>query len=334
MKKAYAVCMVLVICLFSAMSVAQAAAPKQPDMAKLAESDLSRFKHAVSSLDGYRGDSTLLEAARVELQDILARNPRYAPAHREMARYFIMRGHINSSSFEPGSLEAAEYAINKALEINPEYAEAYVLFGHLYRLMDRHREAVAAVEKAEKLGTNDPWLHNNWADLLIDEGKYEQAAQRYRKVINSKTPNKKAMGAALEGVIRYYIDIGDLNQADSFHRKKIEYEPDAAWGYGNYGQFLLCKKDDYENSIRRSRQALRIMDYGMGRYWLAAALYRKWAQSVVSGGPDSGKRYFNEAFALYPDPHEIAAKTRFCPSLKRVSEALEKSAGQTGVRKL
>lgn len=325
MKQIMTACVVLVMFLAPAVSLGETMAQKQPDIVKLNDADLLRFKRAVNLLDGYRGDSASLEAASADLKNILVRNPRYAPAHREMARYFIMRGHINSERFEPGALEAAEYAINKALEIDPKYAEAYVLFGHLYRLMGRHREALEALEKAEKLGTNDPWLYNNWADLLIDEGKYEEAVTRYRKVIDSKTPNKKAMGAALEGVIRYYVSVGKLDKADLFYKKSIVLEPDSAWGYGNYAQFLLCKKDDYEDSILRSRQALRIMNYGVGRYWLASALYRKWAQSVISGAPDSGKKYFIEAMELYPDPYGIAANAGSCPPMKLVGDALIRS---------
>lgn len=324
MKQIMAACVAFVLILAPAVSTGKTM-QKQPNIVKLNDADRLKFNRAVANLDGYRGSSASLEAASIDLKNILVRNPRYAPAHREMARYFIMQGHISSQRFEPGSLEAAEYAINKALEIDPKFAEAYVLFGHLYRAMGRHREALAALEKAEKLGKNDPWLYNNWADLLIDEGKYEEAVRRYRKVIDSKTPNKKAMGAALEGVIRYYVSVGKLDMADSFYKKSIAFEPDSAWGYGNYAQFLLCKKDDYENSIVRARQALHIMNYGVGRYWLASALYRKWAQSVISGVPNSGKKYFSEAMALYPDPYEITASVGSCPSMKLVLDALRLS---------
>jgi len=233
-----------------------------------------------------------------------------------------MRGHINSLRFQTGSLEAADASIKKAIEIDPHYAEAFVLRGHLYRLMGRHQEALAALEKAEKLGTTDPWLQNNWADLLIDEGKYEEAARRYRNVIDSQTGNKKAMGSAFEGLIRHYTSVGKLDQADAMYRKRIEFEPNAAWGYGNYAQFLLCQKDDYENSITRSRQALNIMNYGVGRFWLAAALYRKWAQSAIAGTNDKGTQYFLEAQAISPSPNKIAGYAGNCPPVQFIAKAL------------
>jgi len=216
--------------------------------------------------------------------------------------------------------------IKKALEIDPKYADACVLLGHVYQLMNRLGEGIAALEKAEKLGTTEPWLQLNWAAILIDQGKYEEAAKRYRKVIDSNTPNKKAMVSAFEGLSLYYESIGKLDEADKIYQKQIAFEPEAAWGYGNYAHFLLCQKDDYEKSIARSREALRIMDYGMGRYWLAAALYRKWAQSVNTGRPDTGAQYFAEAQAIYPDPSQIAADEKSCPPLGLIKKAIARSS--------
>lgn len=282
----------------------------------------AKVNHAVELLDGYRGATSALETARAELDAVLKENPLHARAYREKARYFIMRGHISSSRFQPGSLEAAEASLNKAIDIDPKYAEAFVLRGHLYRLMDRHQEARTALKKAEALGTSDPWLQNNWADLLLDEGNNEAAVERYRIVIDSKTPNKKAMGSAFEGLIRYYRGVRSLTEADEMYRKKIDLEPDAAWGYGNYAEFLLCERDDYENSIARSRQALNIMNYGAGRYWLAAGLYRKWAESAVNGDADNGRQSWVEANAIYPDANEIVAHAGMCPALRFVANAL------------
>ncbi|MFC5476220.1 tetratricopeptide repeat protein [Paraherbaspirillum soli] len=322
MKRLYIVSTIVIFASAPAFAAAEKYNSTPAEQSILRDSYSARFNHAVASLDHYRGDTSSLEAARAELESVLKEKPRYAPAYRELARYAIMSGHINYKNFQPGSLEAAESSIKKAIEISPNYAEAYVLLGHVYGLMNRHQDAVAALEQAKKLGTKDPWLQNNWADLLIDEGKYEEAAQLYRQVVDSKTSNKKAMGSALEGLIKYYKAVGKLDQADEIYRKQLEFEPDAAWGYGNYAQFLLCQKDDYEQSIKRSRQALSIMNYGAGRYMLAAALYRKWAQSVISGVPDSGKPYFTEAQTLYPDLHEIVTNNKNCSPLNHIKEAL------------
>jgi Tfp pilus assembly protein PilF len=287
------------------------------------EALLSKYRNAVELIDGYRGNSAELEAAHAELSAVLDANPGYAPAHREMARYLILRGYIRGRTFRPGSLEAADAYISRALEIDPGFAEAFVLRGHLYYLMGRHQDAVAALTKAEQLGTSDPWLQNNWASLLIDERKYEEAARRYRAVIDSKTPNKKAIAAAFEGLTDYYKAQRRFDEADEIYRKQIEFEPTTAWTYGNYAKFLLCLRGDHDRSIVQAREALQIMDYGVARYWLASGLYKKWAKEVIGGTPEKGGPYYAEAQKIYPDVYRIASNTRECPPLAEVRTALD-----------
>lgn len=305
-----------------ALLLLQAAIPVAADSLPK-EAFLSKYRNAVELLNGYRGNAAELEAARAELSAVLDANPGYALAHREMARYLIMSGHIRARNFRPGSLEAADAYISRALEIDPGFAEAFVLRGHLYRLMGRHKDAVAALTRAEQLGSPDPWLQINWADLLIDERKYEEAAKRYRAVIDSKTPNKKATAAAFEGLTDYYEAQRKFAEADEMYRKQIEFEPNTAWTYGNYAKFLLCQRDDHDRSIVQAREALQIMDYGVGRFWLASGLYKKWAIEVIGGTPETGASYYSEAKEIYPDVDQIASNTRACPPLAEVRRALD-----------
>ena len=275
---------------------------------------------AIDLLDTYRGDSTKLETAKTLLEEIVQKDPDNAAAFRELARYYIMRGHISYQDFRPGSLDAAEASVKKALEINPDYAEAYVLAGHLYRLMKRPVDARNALSRADALGTEDPWLQNNWADVLLDDGKYEEAAQRYQKVIDSETNNQKAMVVAFEGLGAYYKSIGRLDEADAIYRKTIAYEPESAWNHGNYAQFLLCMRDDYETAMEQAARALQIMNYGVGRNILASALYRKWADQIMKGETVAANESFaNAAAKASGSPTQIVASIcGNCAALKAV----------------
>ena len=314
--------LVLVLALPTTTSAVQEGQRQAPASAPSDSHDI-RLARARDLINAYRGDASLLDRARVDLEEILRQNPSFAPAYREFARYFIKRGHINYLRFAPGSLELAEESLKKAITIDPDYADAYVLFGHLYRLMDRPEEAKLALKKAEAIGTSLPWLHLNWADILLDEGRNDEAAQKYRTVINSKTRNKSAMTAAFEGLTRYYESIGNLDGADEIYRKKIAYEPDSAWNHGNYAEFLLCVRDNFDAAIQRARDALDRMNYGAGRYFLAAALYRKWAHFVVvEKDREGGARYFKEAQSIYPNVWQIVANTQNCPSVRIVQQAL------------
>jgi Tfp pilus assembly protein PilF len=161
----------------------------------------ARLERAFTILNEFRGNTAVLDSARKELDAILAADPSYAPAYREYARYFIMAG-AHGGHFEQTHLQAAEAALNRALEIDPDYADAFVLFGHLYFLMDRNTEAKRALAKAEALGSKSPWLHINWAAILFDEGKVAAANTRYKTVLDSNTDNFKAIRSARWGLVR------------------------------------------------------------------------------------------------------------------------------------
>ncbi len=293
------------------------------------EGDLSpngsrNYKHARQLLDNYRGRASHLEGARVALTQVIDENPSYAPAYREFARYVIMRGHIRYLRFREGTLEAAEALLNRATEIDPDYAEAYVLYGHLYRLMGRYEAAMQALDKADRLGSTSPWLHINWADIHIDEGRHEEAAKRYREVLKSGGDDRRANTAAYEGLIKYFKSTDNLDAADRTYREAIAAEPENAWNYGNYAEFLLCTKDQYDLAIARAREALKRLDYGVGRLILASALYRKWAQFVVNEErPQDGRHVFQEAESIYPDVWKLAADVQRCPPMIVVQRALQ-----------
>lgn len=276
---------------------------------------------AVALLDSWRGDSSVLNTARVKLDSILRSNPNVAAAHREYARYHIMSGYISGNRVAPASLAAAERSLNESLRLNPRYAEAYVLAGHLYFLQNRLPDAMDALAKAKAIGTSDPWLPLNTADVLIAQGKLDEAALNYQSVIASGTKNSKAMLAAFSGLIRCYENTGQLQKADEAYKRKIAYEPQSAWSYGNYAAFLLCTKDDAEAAIAQFRKALDRMNYGMARSGLAAALYRKGAMGAEGRHPTDASALLREAQSLRTGtPAEVV--TSFCGGGPAVSAVL------------
>src|SRR3990167_6032512 len=97
---------------------AQAQASKAPAIDPASKAALDE---AVALLDSWRGDSSALNAARAKLDGILRSDPKFAAAHREYARYYIMSGYISGSMGTPASLAAAERSLDEALRLNPNY---------------------------------------------------------------------------------------------------------------------------------------------------------------------------------------------------------------------
>ncbi len=271
----------------------------------------SQFSEAREILNSYRGQGEKLKQADAILRKVIQKNNSFAPAYREYGRLFIMAGHIVNDDFKKGSLGPAESTILKSIEIEPEYADSFVLLGHLYTKMKRYGEAKIALEKAEEIGTEVPWLHLNWADFYIKLGKYEEAILRYKYVLKKGTSNKKAYSNALNGIPTVYWYLGEYDKVDEGYKQLLNYEPESAWNWGYYSNFLLYKYEDVDGAIANGRKALSIMDYGLGRATLASALYTKWAQLLQNPNEKSeSAQYFNEAWELYPYPEKIINETQ------------------------
>ena len=138
------------------------------------------FSRARNILDSWRGQGEKLSEADALLRSVIQQDSNFAPAYREYGRLYVMTGYINYDNFKEGSLSPAEASILKSIEIEPNYADSYVLLGHLYTNMKRYNDAQNALVKAEKIGTNSPWLQVNWGALLIEQEQYEEALKRYR----------------------------------------------------------------------------------------------------------------------------------------------------------
>lgn len=273
-------------------------------------------------LDSWRGQSSILEAAKKEIDAALAVNSSSPSSLKELARYYIMDGYINNSNYKPGSLSKAEAALNKAIAADPGFVGSYILFGHLYLQMNRLHDAKTALSKADQIGSEDPWLQLNWADVLIKEGKFDEAIERYNKVIDAGTTNRKAMLVAFGGMINYYYALNKFDQVDATYKKQIAYEPTSAWTYGNYANFLLCAMDKYDDAITQARKALSLMEFGMGRFVLGSALYRRWAHLSMFGEPGEATAALKEARAVFPDIEAVVANAKNCSAMATVEQVL------------
>ncbi|MBK8738312.1 MAG: ankyrin repeat domain-containing protein [Betaproteobacteria bacterium] len=115
----------------------------------------------------------------------------------------------------------------------------------------------------------------------------------------------------------------DYDQADLAYRRQIELSSVAPWPMGNYSRFLRVRRLDTAGSERYARQALAIMEYGMARDSLAAALYLQWAELRASGkNPERANALFAEASRLNPDLSELVNEIGYYPRAHPILDAL------------
>ncbi|MDA0525231.1 tetratricopeptide repeat protein [Methanococcoides alaskense] len=123
-----------------------------------------------------------------------------------------------------GRHEEALEAHNKALELNPDYADAWNNKGVVLGNLDRHEEALEAYKKALELNPDyaDAW--NNKGVALSYLGRHEEALEAYKKAIDLDPENAEAWnnkGVALR-------DLGRHEEALEAYKKALDLNPDDA----------------------------------------------------------------------------------------------------------
>ncbi|MBF0552113.1 MAG: ankyrin repeat domain-containing protein [Deltaproteobacteria bacterium] len=303
----------LIIVLTSCLSIFQPVTAQETGQPS-AMKEFDGTERATELLNSWRSSHKVLDEAKEILDQTLRANPNNYKALKELSRYYIKDGLIKGkymevegrillvSQFKWGSLELAESTLKKALGIKPDYADGYVLLGHVYTKQLKFKLAREALTKAESIRTDTPWLHLNWAELLVSTGEKEAAVDRYMRVLKSGTTEKAALVNAYNYLVDYYKEIKQYDKVNDIYKQMTEIDPKDAWLRGNYADFLRIQLGAYDEAIKYAREALRIMNYGVGRKILACCLCAKSADLVINhkGKEDEAQKYFDEAFQVFP----------------------------------
>lgn len=118
-------------------------------------------------------DHETLRATRKTLAALAAAHPTYADLHFGLSLVAEQLGEIDRA------IEAAE----KAIAINPRYAEACLLAVRLYVKSGRPEQAVDHCRKATELRPRWVDAHVRLGGLLNDQGRKDEAATAYRKAL-------------------------------------------------------------------------------------------------------------------------------------------------------
>lgn len=234
-------------------------------------------------LNEWNGDTDLLESARVEIERVLETNPDSAEAHRRHGLYLLNRAMHNGTDFAPQGMAEAEKALDRALELDPRDSAALLLRVSVYRHQKRFEEARTALQHAETLGADPAHVHRKWADLLMDEGKPQEALAHCKRIEETGEAQKDSADRCAIYPLRV---LQRFDEADRLFREIIRRDSASAWDHGNHARFLLCDLREAKAAADSASRALTLMNYPHARLTLAAALYVHWAELTNAGKRD------------------------------------------------
>ena len=142
-----------------------------------------------------------------------------------------------------GRYDRALLKLNKAIEQDPDYALAHNFLGVLYSRLERPQLAYKEFEKSLSLLPNDSTILNNYAIFLCEQGKYEQAEQKFKKVINN--PLYINRPGAYQSAASCAFNNNKVELAEELYRKSLALNPDMPGSFLGLAK-IYYKKGNYQ----------------------------------------------------------------------------------------
>jgi ankyrin repeat protein/predicted Zn-dependent protease len=225
-------------------------------------------------------------AAGQLFQQLLVQDESYAPAYVELARILVQYnnsflGEAGVKVLDEPSRDQVLGLIDRAIQLEPGYAESYVLYGFLAAGLGRSHLGLEMLDHAERLGSSNVWIQVNRAQIYEHLGNKNRAAKEYRQVVES-APNHAATNGAMRGLLRLSTDFDEM---DSLHRQIISSPNSDVCDLAAYASFNLVH-GRFDKAVELARSAVLQRNSCEARQILSLAIVSKAANQLLRHGDD------------------------------------------------
>ncbi len=173
-----------------------------------------------------------------------------APSHPETSVDYFNRGKAYA---DKSKYDLAISDFDKAIEIDPKYAEAYNNRGNAYRGKGEYDRAISDFNKAIEINPGYAGAYLNRGVAYFAKGEYDRAISDYNKAIEINP--QYAIAYVNRGAV--YNDKGEHDKAISDYNKALEIDPGDAAAYCNRGD-TYRSKGQYDRAISDLNKAIEI----------------------------------------------------------------------------
>jgi len=193
---------------------------------------------------GKNNSRTDIETSIGYFEEAIRKDPTFAPAYVGLAFAYDDLGTVlPPEEVGPKAISAAR----RALELDPDLADAHALLGEMYQLQWQWAEAQAEYKRALELNRNDAAAHLGLANWLLCQGRTEEALvwSRRARELDPLGVTGLSNGWILFQARRYDEAIGELRSVLAVH-------PDYATAHWFLGYALIA--------VGRSDDAITALD--------------------------------------------------------------------------
>jgi type IV pilus assembly protein PilF len=153
-----------------------------------------------------------------------AQEPRMDRKQREEAA--VVNAQLGMEYMRQGDLASAREKVEKALSQDPNQASVQMAAGFLYDRLGEDEKALAAFERALKLGKGDPDVLNNFGAFLCRKGDRKRGESYFLEA--AKSPLYRTPDVAYANAGRCARADGRPNDAEQYFRKALEFRAEQA----------------------------------------------------------------------------------------------------------
>lgn len=185
--------------------------------------------------------------------------------------------------------------VNKALIVNPNYAEGYYLKGFIYLDGGDTVKSISSFRTAVEV---DPDHYNSYIMLgkLYASEKHEYAGDYYDNALRIR-PNSIE---ALYNKAVYLQSIEEFEKAYSLYDQIIELDSASYFAYYNRGYMMLVSDSSYSGAIKEFEKSLKFYPYYVEAFYNIGLCYEN------QGNYEKAEEYYRKALEINPQ-YELAA---------------------------
>jgi serine/threonine-protein kinase len=258
---------------------------RSPRMAAgaLTGADQRTYTEAVGLIQRMRGEDSLDRAIQ-SLEGVLANSRDSAAVNGALGKALLRKYSLSRNRALVD--QAAVYA-ERAVQLDPDDADANITLGELRRVSGHLPEAAAAFQRALTLSRQSVDARLGLADTYASMGRAADADKLYREALALRPDYPDAYGR----YGRFCLDRGRLNDAIRMFTRQTQILPDAPRAQSNLGG-ALQSAGRYEEALTAYNHSIAIKptggaysnlgfcQYSLGRYADAAASFEKAAQLI------------------------------------------------------
>ena len=218
--------------------------------------------------------------AIAEFNSVIALDPSYGPAYRELAETYFLR-YLAYSAFENGNFASSAQALKEFIsKVEPSrlISQDYLYLGRA-QMKDTtmFTEGLSNITKAVEMDSTNAAVMSEIGQALFKGKKYEAAAKAYE--ISIKNPERALLDYYYLGS-SYYFNYGALKNANMNPEKDLLVKADSSFSY------LLQRAPTTQIGWQYRGRINRLMDDENDSQGLAAPFYARYVNLVTVEKPE------------------------------------------------